>query len=681
MKKYFNIKNIIILLLVVLYCSISLYLSNNLSESTVRKSFNIPLTGTTQTINENEVYKQTFKGDKDIIGISLCFGTNMSSVNGTYLLSIYDNNDKLVYSSQIYGDKIEDNRYYDVNIENFVFEDNINYYFTIKAIDNAENDNLIVWTGDGQYYSEGALYENSNELGNDMIFEIITKGPNRFFIVFIPFSIFYFLIIASIFYKKLNVTPERLILAIYICAFIFAGFKMFFYLNYSKVDQYDELAHISYVAYLEENNDVIIPKFSDVKILMKYTDQEQENPYSNVTRTGVYSGNYEGKFTEAINYLGHPPLYYHIMKLTNSVHINGDKVVVNLTRMRVVNIFMILSCVFLMFYIGYTRISKKPYLHLLFALIINSVHMLLYEGASVNNDNLTAVGITVFILGILRYSEKKYNFKTYFIVALGIVITVLSKLSAGSIVVIAALILVIWNCINEKNVKSIFNKQFFITLPVYLFGLSYFIYIFFTEGTFQPSLSTYGAEQFVNNTLVYVQPHLREKLSYVEFFKSFWGGFFAQWTAGVPGFSQRKSIFTITRIGTILFWVIPLFMFTKYIRKNGDNKVKAYISLIIGTIVALILQFNRGFKDFYYISGHVSRQSRYYVCLTLMFALIIIFILETWMNSLKCSLEYENKKINISRENIIIVICTIYSSILFFEGFIQCIINNSNYLL
>lgn len=682
MYKKSGYKSIITLSLILIYCISTLYLFNNLSESTMRKSLNIPSTGITEVIDEDEVYKQSFKGDKDIIGISLCFGTNMSSVDGTYLLSIY-NNDKLVYSTEIYGDKIEDNSYYDVEIEDFIFEDNVDYYFTIKALSNSENDKLIIWTGEGSYYSQGELYEGSSELSNDMTFELIVRGPNRFLTVFIPFTIFYLLVIVSAFYEKVRINPKKLILAIYICAFIFSGFKMFFYLNYSQVDQYDELAHISYVAYLEENDDVIIPNFSDIKILMKYTTQEQEDPYSNVTRTGVYSGNYEGKFTEAINYLGHPPLYYHIMKLTDSVNIDGDKVTVNLTRMRVCNIFIVLACIFLMFYIGYTRISKKPYLHLLFALIINSVHMLLYEGASVNNDNLTLVGVTIFILGALRYSEKKYNFKTYLIVAVGIVLTVLSKLTAGAIIVIAALILVIWNCIVEKNMKSIFNKQFFITLPIYLLGMSYFVYVFFTEGTLQPSLSTYGAEQFTNNTLVYVKPHLRTQLSFGEFFKSFWNGFFAQWTAGVPGFVARKSIFTITRIGTFLFWVIPLAIFTKYIRKNGDNKLRVYLPLIIGTGVALILQFNRGFKDFYFISGHASRQSRYYVCLTLMFALIIIFILETWMNRKgnEFNIEYGDKKIIITKESIVITICIIYSSLLFFEGFIQCIINNSHYLL
>ncbi len=681
-KKY-RYKYIIIFLLVIVYCTVILNLFKNLSESTMIKSLSIPISQITQRINEDEVYKQSFNGDKNIKGISLYFGTNMSDINGIYLLSIYNSNDKLLYSSKIYGDKIIDNKYYDVEIENFTFEDDKSYYFTIKALENAENDNLVLWIGEGSYYTEGQLYENSNPLDNDIAFNFILNGPNRFLIVSISFTIFYFLIIVSMFYRRLNINPKKLIIAIYICGFIFSGFKMFFYLNYSKVDIYDELAHISYVAYLEENDNVIIPKFSDIKILMKYNEEEKEDPYSNVYSTGVYSGNYEGKFTEAINYLGHPPLYYHIMKLTNSINIDADKVIVNLTKIRVCNIFIILACIFLMFYIGYTRISKKPYLHLLFVLIINSVHMLLYEGASVNNDNLTVVGITIFILGLLRYSEKRYNLKTYVTVAIGIVLTVLSKLSAGSIVVIAALLLVIWNCITEKSTKSIFNKYFFLTLPIYLFGVSYFVYIFFKEGTFQPALSTYAAEQFVNNTLVYVQPQLRNQLSFNEFFKSFWNGFFAQWTAGVPGFSQRKSILTISRIGTILFWIIPLFLFTKYIRKNGDNKLKVYISLLVGTIVALMLQFNRAFKDFYFISGHFSCQSRYYVCLTLMFVLIIIFILETWMNSSKYGLKikYENKRVSISREQVIMVICVIYSSILFFEGFIQCVINNSSYLL
>ena len=59
---------------------------------------------------------------------------------------------------------------------------------------------------------------------------------------------------------------------------------MFFYLNYSKVDIYDELAHISYVAYLEENDNVIIPKFSDIKILMKYNEEEKQQAKENLQK-------------------------------------------------------------------------------------------------------------------------------------------------------------------------------------------------------------------------------------------------------------------------------------------------------------------------------------------------------------------------------------------------------------
>ena len=57
--------------------------------------------------------------------------------------------------------------------------------------------------------------------------------------------------------------------------------------------------------------------------------------------------------------------------------------------------------------------------------------------------------------------EEKRNYATYFLIAGGLVIAVLSKVTAGMLIGLTAIIYVIWYCIKHKSIKLICCKQFF----------------------------------------------------------------------------------------------------------------------------------------------------------------------------------------------------------------------------
>jgi hypothetical protein len=96
--------------------------------------------------------------------------------------------------------------------------------------------------------------------------------------------------------------------------FVFFVYKMFFYSQ--CIGRFpDEIEHVSYIATLETDN-AIIPDFKSMKILQ-------------LVPSAPLIKNNDGILTEAFtfgksfNYLGHPPLYYQIMRLSGGVTVHN----------------------------------------------------------------------------------------------------------------------------------------------------------------------------------------------------------------------------------------------------------------------------------------------------------------------------------------------------------------------
>ena len=95
---------------------------------------------------------------------------------------------------------------------------------------------------------------------------------------------------------------------------------------------------------------------------------------------------------------------------------------------------------------------RIPILHMLYGLILISAPNMIYVISGVSNDALTMPAVAIFMLGIIRFYEKKYNILTYFVIAAGINLSLLSKLTTGMIVCIIALGIVLFTFFKEKKI-------------------------------------------------------------------------------------------------------------------------------------------------------------------------------------------------------------------------------------
>ena len=172
-------------------------------------------------------------------------------------------------------------------------------------------------------------------------------------------------------FKEKYVNKNMIVVSIYLLLSIFFMYKVNYYNdNVGKFP--DEGAHISYIAYLEAE-DKIIPDFREMELL-KINNIDSEKTY------GTFND-------DTINYLGHPPLYYNILRFTGAITVNDGSVSINMGLLRTVTHIISYLALFLAFYIGYTRI-KRVMTHILYGSIVVSIPMLAYSSAGISNDSL-----------------------------------------------------------------------------------------------------------------------------------------------------------------------------------------------------------------------------------------------------------------------------------------------------
>ena len=64
---------------------------------------------------------------------------------------------------------------------------------------------------------------------------------------------------------------------------------------------------------------------------------------------------------------------------------------------------------------------RIPILHMLYGLILISAPNMIYVISGVSNDALTMPAVAIFMLGIIRFYEKKYNILTYLSLRLALI--------------------------------------------------------------------------------------------------------------------------------------------------------------------------------------------------------------------------------------------------------------------
>ncbi|MDR3551508.1 MAG: glycosyltransferase family 39 protein [Clostridia bacterium] len=473
-----------------------------------------------------------------------------------------------------------------------------------------------------------------------------------------------------------------LILLIYVIAILFFTYKMWFYCD--RVGRFpDEMAHISYIAYLEKNP-CIIPDFSKMTIMTRDT-------IGNTTDGSIASReNFTGtfKFTGSFNYLGHPPLYYQIMRLSGGVRIVGDTVTIHIVRLRVFSMAIALLAMLLVLYIGFSRIRGRPVLHLLYAAICVSVPMLAYDCAGINNDTLALLGVTVFILGLLRFAEKKRNTGTFLLIATGVSIAFFSKLTAGVIVLVATAIFLLITLIREKNLRFILSKRFLITLPLYLITAAYFIAVHLQTGSFQPSFVKLEPQQFYASSF-YVAPLKRTFMRFMVYFNYYASRFVGTWTgiASHVSLYKKGSIYSLNQIGLESLIVLPLllvFFRNKDRSRNTDTSV--VFAVYFAIVITALTQFLRAFYEFRYVSGYLGGfQSRYYLCGISAIALAVVFIAQR-VGGLEPYTKEKDTRPNggisylMIRQVSVQVLCVLFVALLVYEDFVYFVLHFTKYL-
>lgn len=476
---------------------------------------------------------------------------------------------------------------------------------------------------------------------------------------------------------------KYLIILIYLAAFLFFGFKMLFYVEH--VGRFpDEITHVSYIAYLEKTHK-IIPDFKSMTIL-EQTKPIDNNSIKNATYT----------FGSDFNYLGHPPLYYQIMRLSGAVKIENNTVIINFIRLRSFNIMLSSLAILLILYIGYSRIGKNPLLHCLYAAIVVSVPMLAYDSAGINNDTLAVIGLSVFVFGLLRFSEQNRNFPTYLIISLGVFISFMSKLTAGLVVFISLCIYIILIIIKEKNAGFLISRKLLATFPIYAVTAAYYIIVYFQTSSIMPTYRLLDPTDYYASGF-YVDIAQRTHMNFTQYILYFSKNFLRTWTGIASHVSLLKvgSLFSLNNIALLILLILPvilIFQIKKATKKSSIALVA--ISVYLGLVISAITQCLRAYNEYVNVSGYMGGyQSRYYLCgisaIGLGIVMVVKNLLEDEDNISIMNIEFESRltlqcyqsKTGFKyKKAILYSICLFFILLLFYEDLIYFLINFKDYL-
>lgn len=474
------------------------------------------------------------------------------------------------------------------------------------------------------------------------------------------------------------------LLVIYIPMLAFFIFKMCFYSAY--VSRFpDEIAHVSYIAYLDSTKE-IVPNFRNMRGLQQITALPAAA--NSISAQNGYSGTFT--LTGQFNYLCHPPLYYQVMRLAGGIHINSDgSFQIDLLRLRIFSMFLAVLALLLLFYIGFTRLGKNPFFHLLYAVICVSVPMLAYASAGVNNDTMSLLVMSVFLFGMLRFAEKKRNLPTYLLLGFGVFGAMATKTTAALIALITLGIYLVYLLITEKNLKFLLSRPFLLSTPLYLLGIAYYAYMHLTFGTFSPDYHSMAPAEFLASGL-YVEPSKRVAMTFLQFGNYFISNFLTSWTGIFSYVSLLKpeSLFSPAKIGLELLPVLPVFLYLRT-RSAEARSPMTPIPAILFPVTAVVvgLQFMRAYVSFLQNGYLAGWQSRYYLCVIGAIALAAVLVAKKLYGPPAPHMERHSGKAlpagvikRRTRHFIVNAACCGFSLLLIYEDFVYFLLNFKDYL-
>lgn len=371
----------------------------------------------------------------------------------------------------------------------------------------------------------------------------------------------------------------------------------------------DEQVHISYIADMVRNPR-LIPDFRNM------------HPWHVIAEDGfrvVMTPN-----PKAVNYLGHPPLYYLLMTLTGGVRMLPDGTAeADLLRLRAVNILLSSATVILACRLGFTRLrNRSPLAHGVYAAAVVTLPLFGYVGAGVNNDNLAYLAMAVFFTGLLRYQEDRTDLKTYLMIGIGFMTGGLAKLTTALIMGIMLAVILLMSVFRTRSLKLILNRNFALTLPCYLVFLAYEICIRKDYGIWQPTLSTLAYDYFVK-TVFYVPEAERLPWGLPQYAAHFLLGFGYSWSSL---YGHQESVNAVMHNGVfgLVYWVpvgTAVFLgIRQLIRREFDRLTLPALCGFFGT---LLYHFYNGWSNFRRYGYTGGNQARYYLGMMMIFAFLM----------------------------------------------------------
>lgn len=582
------------------------------------REMEIPGDVAVDAVSTKEESSQEFYAPYEITAIQLRFATYQQKLGGSYELRVYDAaGGEPVETVGIDGSRISDNQYISLKFAAPLPKDTM-YRAVIAALDErAQTETLAIWTSSSDVYEEGAMFLHGEKADGDWCFRLERKKYGSCLFSISVALLFLAAVFIACFGKEEAGVGMKRIAAIYSLLLLIFLLEMIYQRDtHSRLNRYDENAQISFIAYIAKTHEVI-PTYEEAMLVVPYAMKTQEPP-SVVSQTNR-EGNYRVRFSETVNYLGHPPLYYWLMAGVGKVRFEGDAVILDMSRLRTGNMMLVLLSTAILLYIGASRIDRtRPELHLLYGGLIVFMPLLSFEGVTVNNDNLNVLAVALFMLGALRFTELKRDYATYFLIAAGICTAMLTKVTAGLVLFVAAGIFLVRTTVRDKSLKAVLSKEFAVTLPLYLIVFIYFVLVFAKYGTFQPRLSVFATEQFLVYPAIRKPAGTWKLLPLQEYFGHFISGFLAQW-GGAAG--HRLSSYVYKAL-----WFVPVLMWL--LTKKWDERRTLLAAVVSGMYFAVLFQIMRGINSYYYSNGRVARQSRYYVCMIGVMALLSVTLLE-----------------------------------------------------
>ena len=403
---------------------------------------------------------------------------------------------------------------------------------------------------------------------------------------------------------------RRILIWIYGAALLCFVLKQLYYAVYVGGFP-DQRVHLSYVVEMCRNPS-LLPDFANLPVWYG-------TGWDGLTQ-------YLYKLEDAVNYLGHPPLYYLLAALTGPVRFLPDGgAVLDYLRVSLVSIAMTSCGAVLAFRLGFRYLkNRSPFVHALFAAAVATLPELGYVGGGASNDNLAFLAFAVFFTGVMRYhQEDKTDLKTYLLIGTGFLLGSFSKLTMAMIMLIMLAVILVMSVIRTKSLKLVANKWFLITLPCYLLFLVYEIAVYRRYGAFQPSLALIAPEYYATSVF-YVVPENRVPLTFLQYLVKFAGGIGHSWSSIYNDPGSEFSAIMHNGVFGIVYWVpvaaALIAAAAQIIRRKTDRYTVPSVLAFLGTLAYHILSGWSGFLKSGYTGG---AQARYYLPLIIPFAFIM----------------------------------------------------------